>query len=80
MAFNPIKCGKCIANVAMDIQGHDPRGWIKSCAWQSVSTFNFKPSKFKKCLENKLRKEIKDLSNPEHYVEEIWKQIKGKCG
>jgi len=77
--FDPIKCGKCIGNVAMDIQGHDPRGWIKSAMWQCVADGKITGGHFKKILERKIKKSVKDISNPEKYVNDIWGKISKKC-
>ena len=77
--FDPIKCGKCIGNVAMDIQGHDPRGWIKSAVWQCVTDGKINGGHFEKILERKIKKEIKDISDPKKYVEGIWGKLKKKC-
>ena len=77
--FNPISCGKCIAKIGMDIQGHDPRSWIKSAVWQCVSDGKVTAGHFKKILERKIRKEIRDISDPERYCEEIWNKLKHKC-
>ena len=77
--FNPIACGKCIAKVAMDIQGHDPRSWIKSCAWQCVKDGKVTGGHFKKLMERKIQKEISDISDPARYASEIWDKIHHKC-
>lgn len=77
--FDPVKCGKCIAQVGMDIQGHDPRGWIKSAMWQCVTDNKITGGHFKAILERKIKKEIKDISNPEKYVSDIWHKVKKKC-
>jgi hypothetical protein len=77
--FDAVKCGKCIGNVAMDIQGHDPRSWIKSAMWQCVSDGKITGGHFKKILERKIKKEIKDISDPEKYVTDIWKKVSKKC-
>ena len=31
-----IICGEAIANCALDIQGHDPRKWMSSCAAETI--------------------------------------------
>ena len=77
--FDPVKCGKCIGNIAMDIQGHDPRTWIKSAMWQCVSDNKITGGHFKNVLERKIRKSIKDISNPEKYVNDIWSKVSKKC-
>jgi len=77
--FDPIKCGKCIGNVAMDIQGHDPRGWIKAAMWQCVADGKITGGHFKNILKRKIQKEIKDISDPEKYVTDIWKKVSKKC-
>jgi hypothetical protein len=77
--FDPVKCGKCIAQVGMDIQGHDPRGWIKSAMWQCVSDNKITGGHFKAILERKIKKSIKDISNPEKYVNDIWNKVSKKC-
>ena len=77
--FNPISCGKCIAKFGMDIQGHDPRTWIKSAVWQCVKDGKVTAGHFKKILERKIRKEIRDISDPERYCEEIRDKLKNKC-
>ena len=77
--FDPIKCGKCIGSIAMDIQGHDPRGWIKSAMWQCVADNKITGGQFKAVLERKIKKSIKDISNPEKYVTDIWNKVNKKC-
>ena len=73
-----IKCLLAINNVREDVQGHDPRTWIKSCALDTI--LNGGDSKhFKKCLQNKITKEVKDVKDPEKYVNSLWDEIKGSC-
>ena len=76
--FNPIKCGKCIAKIGMQIQGYDPRTWIKSCCWSCILRGKGAGA-FKNCLEKKIKKEIHDIQHPEQVVNEIWDKIKHKC-
>ena len=78
--FNPISCGKCLKKQIEDIQGHDPRTWVKDIVWNMVQSGKISGSKFKKQLEKKIRKEIHDVSHPEEYCENMWNKIKHKCG
>ena len=78
--FNPISCGKCLKKQIEDIQGHDPRTWVKDIVWNMVKSGKISGSKFKKQLEKKIRKEIHDVSHPEEYCENMWNKIKHKCG
>ena len=78
--FNPWRCGKCLKKQIEDIQGHDPRTWVKDIVWNMVKSGKISGSKFKKQLEKKIRKEIHDVSHPEEYCERMWNKIKKKCG
>ena len=80
MAFNPWKCGKCLKSQIEDVQGHDPRNWIKDILWDMAKSGHISGSTFKKKLEKKIRKEIHDVSHPEQYCENMWNKIKHKCG
>ena len=80
MAFNPWKCGKCLKSQIEDVQGHDPRSWIKDILWDMAKSGHISGSTFKKKLEKKIRKEIHDVSHPEQYCENMWNKIKHKCG
>ena len=71
-------CLDAINKVNSDVQGHDPRTWMTACAKETI--FKGKgPDYFKKCLENKIRKEAKDISDPVGYANHCWDQIKGGC-
>jgi hypothetical protein len=73
------ECLRAIDKVRRDIQGHDPRTWMKSCAQSTLFHADKGPKYFVDCLENKLRKEIHDLENPREYAESLWHEIKNGC-
>lgn len=73
-----IICTESIANCAMDVQGHDPRKWMTSCATDTL----FKgegPEYFKQCLITKMQTEVKDLSDPVGYANKLYDTIKEGC-
>jgi hypothetical protein len=71
-------CLNAINNVRGNVQGHDPRTWMTACAKETI--FKGKGSDyFKKCLENKIRQEVKDVTNPEKYADSLWDEIKNGC-
>lgn len=76
--MDSIKCLEAINNVQQDIQGHDPRGWMKACAQETLMKLGG-PDDFKKCLENKIKHTIKDCEDPKGYAESLYNEIKGKC-
>ena len=73
-----IKCLECINDVREDVQGHDPRTWMKACAIDTILKGG-NSSDFKQCLEKKIRKEVKDITDPKAYVDSLYDKIKGKC-
>jgi hypothetical protein len=77
-ANKEIACMNAINNVRNDIQGHDPRTWMVACAKETLFKLGG-PNDFKKCLLGKVKKEIKDISDPEAYVDSLWDMIKDKC-
>jgi hypothetical protein len=71
-------CLNAINNVRGNVQGHDPRTWMTACAKDTL--FKMKGSDyFKACLESKIKTEIKDIKDPEKYVDSLWNEIKGGC-
>lgn len=71
-------CINAINNVRGDVQGHDPRTWMATCAQETI--FKGKGSDyFKQCLENKIKQEIQDIKDPQKYVESLWNEVKGGC-
>lgn len=75
---NPIICIDAINNVRTSVQGNDPRGWMKSCAQETL--LNGKGEKyFKKCLINKIESTKQHIENPAGYADELYNEIKGKC-
>ena len=77
--FNPVKCLKCLKNQVEDLQGHDPRTWIKDIIWDMALSGKVSGSKFKKLLVKKIKKEIKDVRHPDEYAERMWGKIKKNC-
>ena len=77
-AQKQLECAEAINNVRNDVQGHDPRTWMMACAKETLFKMGG-PDDFKKCLLGKVKKEIKDISDPEAYVESLWDMIKDKC-
>jgi hypothetical protein len=77
-ANKQLACIQAINNVRNDVQGHDPRTWMMACAKETLFKLGG-PNDFKKCLLGKVKKEIKDISDPEAYVESLWNMIKDKC-
>lgn len=71
-------CLNAINNVRGNVQGHDPRTWMADCAKQTIFKLQG-PDYFKKCLLNKIKTEIKDIKDPEKYVDSLWNEIKGGC-
>ena len=77
---NRLSCGKCIAKLAMDREDHDPRTWhCESLALNGgyacrspILTGGY----FKKEMERKIKKEVKDILDPAGYAENIWQEIK----
>ena len=78
MANKQLACLEAINNVAKDVQGHDPRTWMKACIQETIFKMGT-PDDFKKCLLGKVKKFAKDVSDPEAYVESLWDMIKDKC-
>ena len=78
MAFNPIKCAVAVNKVNDRIQGFDPRNVIKDCMWSTLSRGKG-GSAFKKCVEKKIKQNVKDISNPAAFATGIWQNIKKKC-
>jgi hypothetical protein len=77
-ANKQLACMQAINNVRNDVQGHDPRTWMMACAKETLFKLGG-PNDFKKCLLGKVKKEVKDISDPEAYVESLWDMIKDKC-
>ena len=77
-AKGSLACLEAINNVRQDVQGHDPRTWMKACA-QSTLMQGKGAEYFKSCLLNKVKKEVKDVKDPEAYVDSLWNEIKGPC-
>ena len=79
---NPVSCGKCIAKLAMDREDHDPRTWQCASLVGNVGYACNAPiltgSHFKKEMEKKIKKEVKDISDPAGYAEDIWQEIKAE--
>lgn len=71
-------CMTAINNVRGNVQGHDPRTWMTSCAQSTIFKMQG-PEYFKQCLENKIKTEIKDIKDPKKYVDSLWDEIKGGC-
>ena len=75
---NPIACIDAINNVKTSVQGNDPRGWMKSCAQETL--LNGKGGGyFKKCLIKKMESTKEHIENPKGYADELYSEIKGKC-
>jgi len=75
---NPIECLTAINNVRTSVQGNDPRGWMKSCAEETL--LKGKGGKyFKSCLIKKIQSTKEHIENPQGYAEELYNEIKGKC-
>tara|TARA_B110000259_G_scaffold140516_1_gene158258 strand:- start:279 stop:620 length:342 start_codon:yes stop_codon:yes gene_type:complete len=71
-------CLNAINNVRGNVQGHDPRTWMTACAKQTIFKMQG-PDYFKKCLKNKIKQEIKDIKDPQKYVDSLWDEIKDGC-
>jgi len=66
----------------MDREDHDPRTWHceslvlnggYACRAPILTGVHFKRE-----MEKKIKKEVKDISNPAGYAEDIWQEIKNK--
>ena len=76
-----IDFGKCINTInkkVQKIQGYDPRILVRQCAWETVSKGK-KAKYFNNCLAKRLKRNIKNIKNPEHFADNIYKAIKKKC-
>ena len=76
---NLLSCLKCLHKQVEDIKGHDPRTWCEDILISMIRSGKISAKKFKKQLVKKIKKEIKDFSDPEAYAERMWKKIKKKC-
>ena len=75
---NPIQCLTAINNVRTSVQGNDPRGWMKSCAEETLLKMG-NENDFKKCLIQKMKQTKNHIENPKGYADELYSEINGKC-
>ena len=75
---NPIKCIEEIDKVNDSIEGNDPRGWMKSCAKETLLKMGNEHD-FKKCLIKKIESTKQHIENPKGYTDMLYNKIKGKC-
>ena len=75
---NPIDCLKKINGVKTDVQGNDPRTWMKSCAEKTLLSGG-NGGDFKKCLIKKMESTSQHIQNPKDYADKLYNEIKGAC-
>ena len=78
IAFDFGKCINAINNKVGKVSGYDPRVLTRQCAWATVSKGKG-GSYFKKCMVNGMKRNVKNLKDPEGFVNNIWNSIKRKC-
>jgi len=78
MALDFGKCINTINKKVQKIQGYDPRILVRQCAWETVSKGK-KSKYFNNCLARRLKRNIKNIKDPEHFANNIYNSIKKKC-
>ena len=76
--MDPIKCLVAINDAKSDVQGNDPRTWMKACAEETL--IKGKSGKhFKNCLIKKMETTKHHIENPAEYADELYNSIKSAC-
>ena len=75
---DPVKCIRAIHDVSDNVQGNDPRGWMKACAIETLLEGGSGDA-FKACLVKKMKTTRNHIENPEAYAEQLYRKIQGKC-
>ena len=78
MAFDFGKCVNSINNQGQRIQGMDPRVRARQCAWWMV-TQGKGGNYWKSCMVKGIKKNVKNVKNPEAFVNGMWGRIHSKC-
>ena len=77
-AFDFGKCINTINSKVQKISGYDPRVLARQCAWEMISKGK-KPAYMEKCMIKGLKRNVKNIRNPEHFAKNIVNSVKKKC-
>ena len=78
LAFDFGQCVNTINKKVNKVQGFDPRVLARTCAWNMV--IKGKGGKyFKQCMVSGLKRNVRNLKNPEQFANNIYTSIKKKC-
>jgi len=78
VAFDFPACVNAINKQGGHVGSFDPRLLTRQCVWEMAMA-----SKgghfFKRCMVRGIRKNVKNVSNPEAFVNRMWSRIHNKC-
>ena len=78
MAFDFGKCINTINKKVQKVQGYDPRMLTRQCAWETLSKGKG-ANYMEKCLVKRMKRNVKNLKDPEGFAKKIVNSIKKKC-
>ena len=78
MALDFGRCVSTINNKVQKVGGYDPRMLARQCAWNTLVSGRG-AGNFKKCMVKGLKRNVRNLKNPESFANNIFNSIKRSC-